>query len=101
MTDLFSIAFFVKYFSKPLRFFGGWGAAAVFLSAGVFAWSIYLKTADIKNFSDTPLPLAGALLAILGVLLFMMGLLAEMMLRIYYQQAEYSPYVIKEIREQK
>ncbi|MDP2696280.1 MAG: glycosyltransferase family 2 protein [bacterium] len=100
VLDLFSIVFFVKYFSKPLRFFGGWGLVSLFLSVIAFAGSIYLKIAEIKNFSDSPLPLIGTLFAISGVVLFMMGLLAEMILRIYYQEIKYSPYVIKEIKDQ-
>lgn len=99
--DLFSIVFFVKYFSKPLRFFGGWGAVSAMLSLAAFAWSVYLKLFGGPNFSDTPLPLAGTLFAVLGVLLFMMGLLAEMMLRIYYQERDNLPYVIKPTRRQK
>lgn len=97
--DLFEVAFFVKYFSKPLRFFGGWGVFFVFLSVIDFAFSIILKLKHVKNFSDTPLPEIGALFAILGVLLFMMGLLAEMLLRIYYDNEKRSPYLIKSIVE--
>ncbi len=39
------------------------------------------------------------LFAILGVLLFMMGILAEVMLRIYYDSPQRSPYMLKDTLE--
>ena len=95
--DLLSIAFFVRYFFKPLRFFGGWGAVSVLLAGTAFVVAVVLRLFGIENFSDTPLPIIGSLFAILGVMLFMMGLLAEMQLRVFYSMTNRSPYVIKEI----
>ena len=97
--DLISVAFFVKYFSKPLRFFGGIGIFSLFLSILAFGAAIILRLRGILNFTDTPLPVVGTLFATLGVLLFMMGFLAEILLRIYYEIAQHSPYVIREIKE--
>lgn len=93
--DLLSIVFFVRYFSKPLRFFGGWGVFFGFLAFIAFASSLYLRFAGIKHITETPLPTVGTLFAILGVLLFMMGLLAEVLLRIYYDNPLRSPYLVK------
>lgn len=97
--DFLSVIFFVKYFSRPLRFFGGWGMVSVFLSFISFASAVWLKFAGIRDFSSTPLPVVGTLFAILGVLLIMMGFLAEILLRIYYEISRYSPYLIKSVRK--
>jgi len=97
--DLLSVGFFVKYFSKPLRFFGGWGVVSTLISLLVFGAAIVLRLSHMKNFTETPLPIIGTLFAILGVLLFMLGLFAEMLLRIYYQTGEHSPYLIRSISE--
>lgn len=97
--DLLSVAFFVRYFSKPLRFFGGWGVFFVLLSFLAFASSLWLRVAGIKHITETPLPVVGALFAILGVILFMMGLLAEMLLRMYYEQSQRSPYLLKSVKK--
>lgn len=82
--DLFGVAFFVRYFSRPLRFFGGWGVFFIIFGIGALSLSL----------------LIGALLVVLGVLLFMMGLLAEILLRIYYHASQTRPYMIKEIIQQ-
>jgi len=97
--DFLSVAFFVKYFSKPLRFFGGWGLVCMILSLIAFGFSVWLRFMHILNITETPLPIVGTLFAILGVLLFMIGLLAEMMLRIYYDNPDRSPYMVKDIIE--
>ncbi|MFA6551815.1 MAG: glycosyltransferase family 2 protein [Patescibacteria group bacterium] len=97
--DVLSVAFFIKYFFKPLRFFGGWGAVSVLLSILVFATAIALRLLGILHFTETPLPVVGSLFASLGILLFMMGLLAEILLRTYYLSTNRSPYIIKEIKK--
>ncbi|MSR71073.1 MAG: glycosyltransferase [Candidatus Taylorbacteria bacterium] len=97
--DFLSVAFFIRYFSKPLRFFGGWGCACVVIAVIAFCTSVFLRFMHILNITETPLPTVGTLFAILGVLLFMMGLLAEMMLRMYYDSSERSPYILKDTIE--
>ena len=99
--DLLSAAFFIRYFSRPLRFFGGWGIVSLFLSVCAFGVAIILRVFGIEDFTATPLPVVGTLFAILGVLLFMMGLLAEFLLPIYYATTHRSPYAIREIKENK
>lgn len=99
--DLLSVVFFIKYFFKPLRFFGGWGAASVFLAVLMFGAAIILKLFGILNFTETPLPVVGSLFAMLGILLFMMGLLAEILLRTFYLSTSRSPYIVKEVKENK
>lgn len=97
--DLVAIAFFVRYSARPMRFFGGWGFASLTLSTLTFASAIALRLADIINLSETPLPIVGSLFAILGVMLFMMGFLAEMLLRTQYTTTGSSPYFVREIQE--
>ncbi len=97
--DFLGIVFFVRYLSKPLRFFGGLGLLSGILSLISFGIAIYLRVAGILNFTETPLPIAGTLFAILAVLLIMMGLIAEMLLRLHYTLTQSSPYMIREIWE--
>lgn len=99
--DLIGLAFFIRYFSKPLRFFGGWGVVFILLSVLAFGSAIILRLFGILNFTETPLPVVGTFFAIMGVLLFMMGLLAETLLRLYYAEINRSPYTIREIKENK
>ncbi|MDP3710325.1 MAG: glycosyltransferase family 2 protein [bacterium] len=94
--DLISVAFFIKYFSKPLRFFGGWGLFSIVLSFTAFISSLLLRIYNTP-LTTTPLPTVGTLFALTGVILFMLGLLAEIVLRNYYAVVGRSPYFIREI----
>ena len=97
--DLISVVFIIKYFFKPFRFFGGWGAVAILLSVLTFGFAIFLRLAGILHFTETPLPTIGTLFAVMGVLLFMMGLLAEILVRTYNAATNNSPQVVREIKE--
>lgn len=99
--DLLSVVFFIKYFFKPLRFFGGWGAVSIFLAVLMFGAAILLRLFGVLHFTETPLPVVGSLFAMLGILLFMMGLLAEILLRTFYLSTNRSPYIVKEVKENK
>ena len=98
LSDLVTIKF-ISSAGRPLIFFSGlafllWFLA--FISAGT---SIIMKLADYRNFGQTPLPLLATLFFISGLILFAMGFLAELLLRIYYESKNTTPYVIKEIIE--
>lgn len=97
--DLLAVKFMVKYFTKPMRFFGGWGLFFTMVAILVFSWSIFLKVNHLKDFSTTPLPIIGVLFTLLGILLFMMGFLAEILLRLFYDRKNSSPYFIRESGE--
>ncbi|OGH64480.1 MAG: hypothetical protein A2821_03090 [Candidatus Magasanikbacteria bacterium RIFCSPHIGHO2_01_FULL_41_23] len=97
LFDLLSVKFLLNYFARPLRFFGSW-AVVFFVSAlFVFGGAVTLKLLHLKDLSVTPLPLIGTMLTILSVLTFMLGFVTEILLRIYYNQKDSTPYMIYEI----
>src|SRR3989344_8362008 len=99
IADLFTIKFLFTYAARPLVFFGGWAIASV--GVGIIAGivSVILKIAELRNFGQTPLPIVMTMFVILGVILFMMGFIAELMLRIYYEGRKETPYRISEVIE--
>jgi hypothetical protein len=97
--DFFGIVFFVRYLSRPLRFFGGLGLVSAFFSILAFGSAVALRLSGVLNLSETPLPIVGTLFALLSVSLIMMGLIAEMLLRLHYTLTQSSPYLIREIWE--
>ncbi len=99
LFDLLTVKFLLSYFGKPLRFFGS--LAFIFWSVAFlgYVWATVLKLMDYRNYSDTPLPLLGTMFVILGVIVFMMGLLAEVLLRIYHRTENVSFYSIKKVVE--
>ncbi len=96
LLDLFFIKFFTGYLNRPIHFFGGIGLICLLLGTIAGVWSIALKILALRTFVSTPLPTFAALFLIIGVQLIIMGILAEMMMRTYYESQQKTPYVIRE-----
>ena len=96
LLDLVVVQFLSKYMNKPIHFFGGFG----FISLGfgfVFALaSIILKIAHVRDFVATPLPVFAALFIIVGLQMVAMGIIAEILMRVYYESRDTNPYKIRE-----
>ncbi len=96
ILDLVTVKFLIGYSTKPMHFFGKFGVWSLIVSAvaGGLAidWKIYYGTSLIS----TPLPLFAALFFIVGVQLILMGLVAEMMTRNYYETSGRPIYNVKD-----
>lgn len=96
LLDLLLIKFLDKYMSKPIHFFGGLGFIASFLGALAGLLAIILKIIDSRDFVATPLPTFAALLIIVGVQLIAVGIIAEILMRTYFESQDKRPYLIKD-----
>jgi len=94
LLDLIVFKFMSKYMNRPMHFFGGLGFASIFLGILAGLISIIFKIIKYKTMIETPLPVLAALFIIVGVQLVVMGVIAEMNMRIYYEAQKKSPYVI-------
>ena len=96
ILDLILIKFLSKYMNRPIHFFGGLGFIALFLGFIAGATAVVFKFIDYKSIIETPLPIFSALLIIVGVQLIVMGIIAEILMRVYYESQKKDPYIIKE-----
>ena len=98
VLDLVVVKFLAHYSQKPMYVFGM--AAIVSFGIGFFAgiWSLYLKLFEDVSFIQTPLPLLFVMTFITGVICLLMGLLAEMIMRTYFESQGKSTYLVREIR---
>ena len=100
-ADLMVLKFFSDYFTRPLLFFGGWGLFLIFLGFVAGGAAVLLKIMELWNFTQTPLPILATFFIVVGILLIMMGFLAEILFRIYYESKDRDFYVIREVIERK
>lgn len=100
-ADLLVVKFMSDYMARPFLFFGGWGLVSIFLGFISGIASLALKLMGLFHLSQTPLPTLAALFIVVGVILIMMGFLAEIVLRIYYENKGATPYIIKTTIENK
>lgn len=97
VLDLITVKFLLSFSTRPLQFFGPIG-----LLSGLagFLISLYLSFEKIllgKDIGGRPMLLLGALLIIVGIQFIGMGLLGEMMVRVYHETQKKPIYVIKKV----
>lgn len=96
LLDLVLIKFLDKYMNKPMHFFGGIGLLSFLFGLVAGSSAIALKIFGQRDFVETPLPILTALLIVVGVQLIVMGVIAEILMRTYYESQNKRPYHIKE-----
>jgi glycosyltransferase involved in cell wall biosynthesis len=96
LLDLMVVKFLASYATKPMYLFGGFGLVSLALAAGTFFWALSYKLLGLKDFVETPLPLLAVLFALVGILSVLMGLMAELVIRTYYEAQNKRPYLVAE-----
>lgn len=95
LLDLITLKFLNDYSVKPIYFFGRFGFWSIFLGFLTFVVATYYKLTGQKDYIQTPLPAIMVLFMVVGVLLILIGLLAEMIMRSYHETAKRPVYYIK------
>lgn len=98
LIDLMSIWFWSKYAVRPLHLLGGLGiiiSTLGFISAAI-TLAVFIVERDISN---TAWPILTSFFMVTGIQLFILGLLADISSKNYYESTENTPYSIKEIIE--
>jgi len=97
--DLITIKFMASYQTKPLYLFGFAGLLTFGVSLLSALLSCLMKFADWPHHADfiqTPLPVMAMVMLVLGIQLFLMGLLAEMLVRTYHESQSKRIYAVRE-----
>ena len=97
--DLMTIKFMASYQTKPLYIFGSAGMLtfAISILSGLFALLMkFLSWPKHADLVQTPLPVVALVMLVLGIQLFLMGLLAEMVVRTYHESQSKAIYAVRE-----
>lgn len=94
--DLMTVKFLDEYLAKPNYLFGGSGFALLALSVLLGAETLYKKFALGVFVKDQPLFHVAVFCGIVGVQLVLMGLLAEIMVRVYYETRGRQSYFVRQ-----
>jgi len=96
LLDLLTVKFLLSYSSRPLRMFGGIG---LFLGGVGFLMGCYLTWVKYglgQPIGGRPLLLLAILLMFSGLQLISLGLLGELLARLYHETRSRPPYAIRE-----
>lgn len=96
VLDLILMKFLTDYITKPIYVFGGIAFISIILSFASFFGAIALKFTNHIQLDGTPLPLLGAMFFTVGVQIFMMGILADLVMRTYYESQNKRTYAVEE-----
>ena len=96
ILDIFLVKFLNEYITKPLYVFGGVGFLMFFVGFLIEAYLTFLKIFLGEDIGDRPLLILGVLLILTGVQLISTGVIAELIIRTYYESKNEKPYVIEE-----
>src|SRR6202011_910841 len=99
MFDILTIRFLLKYFTRPMHFFGRIGLAAFgsgFLTLGSLA--VYKLWGHGMMSDHGPLMVLGGLLLLGGLMMFSTGLLGEVLMRTYFESQGRRIYAVREVR---
>lgn len=98
VLDLIVVTFLDNYAQKPIYVFGGFGVLCFLASISALLYATYLKFVKGTAFILTPLPLISLMAFVTSIMCVLLGLLAEMIMRTYYESQGKRVYLISEIR---
>lgn len=98
-VDMISVWFWNKYATRPLHLLGGIGIVFLLLGGGCGIWSIAIFLSGSKMSRNIMPPMLTVFFVILGLLMFIFGLMSEILMKIYYGVHVDTSYSIKETWE--
>lgn len=95
--DLLTLFFLMRFTQKPFRFFGGIGTALLTLGGGINLVLAIQKVWFHDTLADRPMLVLATLLMVLGIQMFSLGLLGELI--IFINAGGVKDYQIKQVYE--
>ena len=96
ILDLIVLKFLSDYSTKPIYFFGGFASLCFVSSILLTLWAFYLKLFRNIDLDGTPLLIFSAVFIIVSVQLLLIGILADLVMRTYFESQNKKTYQIKE-----
>src|SRR3954453_18657814 len=98
LADLIVVKFLDRFQQKPMYLFGMVGLMAGFISFCAGALALWRKLIEGEPFIRNPLLLLCALTFVMATMCVLMGLLAEMVMRTFYESQGKSVYLVRATR---
>lgn len=97
--DMLSVWFWRKYANRPLHLFGGIGFLMASFGSFILLWMAFDRIVRNVSLGNRIWPMIGIFMVLAGIQLFVSGLLADLVVKNYYQGRNEKYYKIKEIVE--
>lgn len=95
--DLINLKFLLSFSTRPIQIFGGMGLLSLFLGLITTLVVIGLKISTGFDITGNPLFLGAILFFLVGIQFLMLGLLGEIVIRIYHESQDRKIYVVRQV----
>lgn len=95
VLDLLTVKFLMSYSSKPIYLFGGTGLVLITSSMAVLFFLLVRRLWIGTSVLSSPLFTASLMFVVLGFQSVLMGLIAELLVRTYYESQDKPTYTIR------
>jgi glycosyltransferase involved in cell wall biosynthesis len=95
ILDIAVVTFLDRYATRPIHLFGIFGLFTIFLGLIAGAGAVYYKVFEGIHFIRTPLPLLAVFCFVTGLMSILLGLLAELVMRTYFESQGKRVYVVR------
>ena len=96
ILDIFLVKFLNEYINKPMYVFGTVGFALLSLGLPMLFYLLFIKLFLDEEIGRRPLLILSVLFTLAGIQLLSTGIIAELLVRIYYRTKEDKPFVVEE-----
>ncbi len=96
INDIVLIIFQRKYMQRPIHLFGNFGLFFLFIGFSINLYLLILKLLG-EDIWGRPLLILGVLFVIIGLQFFTVGIIADLLMRTYYESQKKRPYTIRKI----
>ena len=97
VLDLITVKFLLSFATKPIQVFGLLGACMAAAGLAIGGYLTVLKLGFGAQIGGRPLLFLAILLILVGVQLVVMGLLGEMLVRVYHESQRKAIYMVKRV----
>lgn len=99
VLDLITVKFLMKFSKKPIYLFGGVGFAMMVIGLGLFVWLAIRRIVSEIAVLTSPWFQIAVMMFFLGFIAILMGLIAELLMRTYFESQKKKTYTVREIVE--
>lgn len=95
--DLLTIRFLLKYLTRPLHFFGSFGALSMVTGGGIAIWLLMMKIVQGGHVLQAhgPMFIVAGVLILAGIQVMGIGLLGELQVRHFHSGSSRAPYAVE------
>ncbi|MFN7065580.1 MAG: glycosyltransferase family 2 protein [Aquificaceae bacterium] len=96
ILDIFLVKFLNEYLNKPMYVFGSFGFTLLSFGLIMLFYLVFIKLFLGENIGGRPLLILSVLFTLAGIQLISTGIIAELLVRIYYRTKEEKPFIVEE-----